>query len=92
MQANIPEYQEQILMEMIKRERKYSAMLSRNEKVLRFHSERGGSPVSSATLTEMMESTHNPLVVRKGVCEWMYRVSLTLRRYNPFNLLKIFVY
>jgi hypothetical protein len=85
MQANIPEYQEQILMEMIKRERKYSAMLSRNEKVLRFYSERGGSPVSSATLTEMMESTHDPLVVRKGVCEWMYRVSLTLRYYNPFK-------
>lgn len=71
MKAHIPEHQEQILVEMIKRERKYATKL----KVMHVHSERGNSPVSSATMTEIMESTHDPLRIRKGVCEWMYRVS-----------------
>lgn len=76
MRGSNPEYQEQILVEMIKRERKYATkLMSQNDKVLRLHSERGNSPVSSAAMTEITDSTHDPMIVRKGVCEWMYRVS-----------------
>lgn len=60
---------------MIKRERKYATkLMSQNDKVLRLHSERGNSPVSSAAMTEITDSTHDPMIVRKGVCEWMYRI------------------
>jgi hypothetical protein len=91
MKANNPEHQEQILVEMIKRERKYATKLkNQSDKVMHVHSERGNSPVSSATMTEIMESTHDPLRIRKGVCEWMYRVSRIGRYKCTFDFQDLF--
>jgi hypothetical protein len=65
-----PEYQAQVIKEMVNREKRYYSISKRMTKV----SSDRSSPVSVMVPNSGL-SVGDTTLVRKGVCEWMYRVS-----------------
>ena len=65
-----PEYQAQVIKEMVNREKRYYSISKRATKL----SSDRSSPVSVMAPNSGLAGGDNTLV-RKGVCEWMYRVS-----------------
>jgi hypothetical protein len=70
-----PEYQAQVIKEMVNREKRYYCISKRMTKVSADRS----SPVSVMAPNAGLSGGDGTLV-RKGVCEWMYRVSRVIVR------------
>lgn len=71
-QATTLECQAKVIQEMVKRERRYFVKARRTVKAPADRS----SPVSVMNPHASLQDA-DTMIIRKGVCEWMYRVSLS---------------